>query len=122
MSIGTALRDTIKTSIEEIGRCKEGSEEYEKQVRATTMLIDRYNEMEKIELEKQKVEVELEKLEIEEKKNKDEKTDKVVKNILTGGGLLITALGTVAMFIFEEKGSITSQAGRKILDRVFRTK
>ena len=122
MSIGTALRNTIQKNIEEIDRCKEGSEEFEKQVKATTMLIDRYNEMEKIELEKQKVEVELEKLEVEESKNKDEKHDRKVKNLLTGGGLLITALGTVAMFIFEEKGSITSQAGRKILDRVFRSK
>ena len=122
MSIGTALRDTIKDSIDEIKRCKSGSEEYEKQVRGTTALIDRYNEMERIELEKQKVEVELEKLEVEEKKNKDEKNDRVVKNILTGIGLGITALGTVAMFIFEEKGTITTQAGRKMLDRVFRTK
>lgn len=122
MSIGTDLRDTIKESISEIKRCEAGSDKYEKQVRGTTMLIDRYNEMEKIELDKQKVEVELEKLEVESEKNKDERKDRIVKNILTGVGLGITALGTVAMFIFEEKGSITTQAGRKILDRVFRSK
>ena len=122
MSIGVALRDTIQDSIGEIQRTEVGSDKYEKTIRGTTALLDRYNEMEKIELEKQKVEVELEKLDVETMKVKDEKKDRKVKNGLTAGSLILTGIGMVAMFIFEEKGSITTQAGKKILDRVFRTK
>lgn len=122
MSIETELKDVIQENIKEIKRCSYGTEEYEKQVRGTTMLIDRFNEMEKIELDKQKAEIELEKLEVESAKNQDDKKDHFVKNVLTGIGLGITALGTVAMFIFEERGSITTQAGRKMIDRVFKTK
>lgn len=122
MSIEIELKDVIQENIKEIKRCPYGTEEYEKQIRGTTQLIDRFNEMERIELDKQKAEIELNKLEVEAAKNKDEKKDHSVKNVLTAIGLGITALGTVAMFIFEERGSITTQVGRKILDRVYKTK
>lgn len=83
-------------------------------------------EKDKASIEQQKLDIEKQKISIEERKLEDEKKDRLVKNILSGLGVIIpagiTLTGMVLMFLFEEKGTITSKAGSKIVDRIFRVK
>lgn len=83
-------------------------------------------EKDKAAIEQQKLDIEKQKISIEEKKLEDEKKDRLIKNILTGLGVAIpagiTLTGMVLMFLFEERGTITSKAGSKIVDRIFRVK
>jgi hypothetical protein len=69
----------------------------------------------------------MEKLEIErsekEKARKDERTDRIVKNVLTGvsvvGGLALTVWGSLMSWKFEESGTITSTPGKKFMSNLF---
>lgn len=78
----------------------------------------------KVDIEEQKLDVEEKKLTIEEQKLDEDRKDRLIKNIIAGLGVAIpagiTLTGMVLMFLFEEKGTITSKAGSKIVDRIFR--
>lgn len=83
-------------------------------------------EREKMEADAKKAEIEAERVEIERQKMIEERKDGQIKNGISAMSVLvpagITITGMVLMFLFEEKGTITSGAGRKIVDRLFRTK
>lgn len=117
------LREEVDTQIEQLKTEKLGTEEYDKTVNGICKMVDKLNEMDKLELEKRKIDIEETNSSIEWERTKSENTDRKVKNILTGVGLGLTAAGGIAMFIFEEKGTIVvSQAGRKFVDRLFKSK
>lgn len=96
-------------------------QEYGDAVNNVTKLMDRQIEMKKLVIEETKLEHEKE---IESKKMKSENIDRWVKNGLgaigTIGGIVLTVWGTKKTFQFEETGSITSSAGRKFIDRLFK--
>lgn len=96
-------------------------QEYGDAVNNVTKLMDRQIEMKKLVIEETKLEHEKE---IESKKMKSENIDRWVKNGLgaigTIGGIALTFWGTKKTFQFEETGSITSSAGRKFIDRLFK--
>ena len=83
-------------------------------------------EKEKTAIEQRKLDIEEQKLDVEERKLDDERKDRLIKNVIAGLSVAIpagiTLTGMVLMFLFEEKGTITSKAGSKIVDRIFRTK
>jgi hypothetical protein len=83
-------------------------------------------EKEKAAIEQRKLDIEEQKLDMEERKLDDERKDRLIKNVIAGLGVAIpagiTLTGMVLMFLFEEKGTITSKAGSKIVDRIFRAK
>ena len=80
----------------------------------------------KADIEERKADLEEKKIEIEEQQLEEERKDRLIKNIIAGLGVAIpagiTLTGMVLMFLFEEKGTITSKAGSKIVDRIFRMK
>lgn len=96
-------------------------QEYGDAVNNVTKLMDRQIEMKKLVIEETKLEHEKE---VESKKMKSENIDRWVKNGLgaigTIGGIALTFWGTKKTFQFEETGSITSSAGRKFIDRLFK--
>ena len=96
-------------------------QEYGDAVNNVTKLMDRQIEMKKLVIEETKLEHEKE---IESKKMKSENIDRWVKNGLgaigTIGGIALTFWGSKKTFQFEETGSITSSAGRKFIDRLFK--
>ena len=96
-------------------------QEYGDAVNNVTKLMDRQIEMKKLVIEETKLEHEKE---VESKKMKSENIDRWVKNGLgaigTIGGIVLTVWGTKKTFQFEETGSITSSAGRKFIDRLFK--
>jgi hypothetical protein len=83
-------------------------------------------EREKIKADEQKAKIESERVAIERQKMVEERKNEWIRNRITALGILvpagITITGMVLMFLFEEKGTITSGAGRKIVDRMFRSK
>lgn len=120
-TIKRLLGEEIESQTNSIGKQQLGSDESEITINGTTKLIDRYIDLEKVELERLKVENEEKRLELERRKAKDEALDRKVNNWLKGGTLLITGTSIVLMFVLEGEGRIiSSQAGRKIVDRIFK--
>lgn len=125
MSVKNLLREEITEEIGHLSKMAVGSEDYEKTVNGLTKLVDRLNEMEKIEMEKTNSNVEneckIEEQDLKRQQLEDEKKDRLIRNSLTGvsviGGLAVTVWGTLKTFKFEETGTITSQAGRQFINK-----
>lgn len=125
MSVKNLLREEITDEIGHLSKMQVGSEEYEKTVNGLTKLVDRLNEMEKVEMEKTNSNVEneckIEEQDLKRQQLEDDKKDRLIRNGLTGvsviGGLAVTVWGTLKTFKFEETGTITSQAGRQFINK-----
>ena len=125
MGVKNLLREEITDEIGHLSKMEVGSEDYEKTVNGLTKLVDRLNEMEKIEMEKTNSNVEneckIEEQDLKRQQLEDEKKDRLIRNGLTGvsviGGLAVTVWGTLKTFKFEETGTITSQAGRQFINK-----
>lgn len=116
------LDEEIRAGLECMGDIEDVNiQEYGDAVNNVTKLMDRQIEMKKLVIEETKLEHEKE---VESKKMKSENIDRWVKNGLgaigTIGGIVLTVWGTKKTFQFEETGSITSSAGRKFIDRLFK--
>lgn len=127
MSVQTDLRDELVNELDELGKVEFGSEKYKVGTAGVTQLADRWIEMKRLDNEDKKLEVEQQKLELEYQKLEDEKQDRKSKNRISVFNIAVPAaiaiVGGTAMFIYEERGSIVSQAGRKIIDKyIFRVK
>lgn len=127
MSIQSSLRDEFLNELDELGKVEFGSETYKVGVAGVTQIADRLIEMSKLDSEDEKLELERQKLEVEYQKLEEDKKDRKSKNRISVFGVVapsvIAVIGGAAMFIYEERGSITSQAGRKIIDKyIFRVK
>ena len=130
MSTKTLLEEEIQSEINEIGKLKVGSEEHKAASEALAKLLDKYNELEKTEIEAQDKyddrEAEREHREAElafkEKQLKHEKRDAIIKNVLTGvtfvGGCVLTIWGTKVSIKFEETGSFTTIMGRGFVQKL----
>lgn len=125
MSVKNLLREEITDEIGHLSKMEVGSEDYEKTVNGLTKLVDRLNEMEKIEMEKTNSNVEneckIEENDLKRQQLEDDKKDRLIRNGITGvsviGGLAVTVWGAVKTFKFEETGTITSQAGRQFINK-----
>lgn len=127
MSVETSLREEFLVELDELGKVEFGSEKHKVCTTCVTQLADRLIELSKMNNEDAKLELEREKLEIEIEKLEEDKKDKKTKNRISVLGIVapaaIAVVGGVAMFVYEERGSITSQVGRKIIDKyIFRVK
>ena len=83
-------------------------------------------EKSKIDAEKGKVDIEKERIEIDRKKIDEDKKNRLIDQIISVASIVVpttlTGIGMVLMFLYEEKGTITSAPGRKVVDRIFRGK
>lgn len=127
MSVESTLREEVLSELDDLGRVEFGSEKYKTAVAGVTQLADRLIEMSKLGTEDEKLEIERQKLELEDRKFEEDKKDRKSKNRISALGITVPAViavvGGAAMFIYEERGSITSQVGRKIIDKyIFRVK
>lgn len=92
------LEDEIRKEIEEISNMELGSDNQKKTTDNLVKLLDKYNDMDKLDadLEKHDTEIEMKKVEHELKKQQleHEKKDSFVKNCLTGisigSGIIMT--------------------------------
>lgn len=127
MSVESNLREEVLLELDELSKAEFGSEKYKTGVSGIAQLADRLIELSKLDSEDEKLELERKKLELENLRFEEDKKDRKAKNRISVLGVavpsVIAVVGGAAMFIYEERGSITSQAGRKIIDKyIFRVK
>lgn len=123
MSIKTQLSEEIKDEFENLKKVELGSDKHKIAVDSLTKLLDRSIELDKLDLEYQdKYESRETERELKEKQIKDERKDRIVKNVLTGvsvvGGFGLTVWGTIKSIKFEETGTITTIMGRGFIQKL----
>lgn len=119
----TLLHEEIQDEFEELGKMEVGTEKYKTAVDGLIKLCDRAIEIEKIktdtELKQDQQNVDAE---LRAEQLKDERKDRVVKNCLTGAGIVIptvvTIWGTLKSIKFEETGTITTIMGRGFIQKL----
>ena len=102
------------------------SEAYKTTVDCVSKLIDKRNEMEKIELEKKKQElserIELNKMSKDKELNEYNKKDQLIKHAISIGSIVIpvfvTIWGTYKTLKFEETGTVTTIMGRGFINKL----
>lgn len=117
MSTKALLEEEIQSTIGEISRLDVGSEEHGTATEALAKLLDKYNAMERLEVEirekydSKEAENALKEAEyaLKEEQLKHEKRDAIIKNILTGlqlvaCGIMIPIWGVKAAAKYEEEG------------------
>jgi hypothetical protein len=128
------LREEIRYEIGYLGQQDVGSEGYKNGIDGVIKLMDRWVEVEKVDLqrkqhsdesEQRKYEYEAERA-LKEKELAEEKKDRLIKNILAGAGIgipaIITIWGTLKTFRFEETGTITTTLGRGFINKLLSRK
>lgn len=124
MNIDEKLKAEIVGDLELMEDMDIKSEEYKTSAKIVGDLIDRAVELDKLSIEREKMAAS-QKIEIDLKQQqmKEERIDRLIKNILTGvsvgGGILLTIWGTNKTLRFEETGTITTTAGRKFTGKLF---
>lgn len=112
MDIETLLNKELKSEFEVLEELEGGTDDYVKMVDGIAKLMDRAIEIEKINLEHD------ERIE----QAKEEKKDRLIKNIMTAAGIIIptivTIWGTKASFKFEQEGTITTIMGRGFINKL----
>jgi hypothetical protein len=127
----------IKNELELIATRDIGTEDSKVMIDGITKLMDRRIELKRFDADCQQkkaiqelnqLEYELKKQEYELKKQqlREDKRDRLVKNIMAGAGialpLLVTIWGTVVSLNFEKEGVVTTGAGRGFINKLFHWK
>lgn len=119
MGIKKALYQEIEDEFQVLSEIKVGTDEYKSSVDGLTKLLDRAIEIEKHEAEMKEREAERIANDI---KTAEEQKDRVVKNYISAGGvvlpLLVTIWGTLKSFKFEQDGTITTIMGRGFINKL----
>lgn len=119
MGIKKALYQEIEDEFQVLSEIKVGTDEYKSSVDGLTKLLDRAIEIEKHEAEMKEREAEriAKNIQVAE-----EQKDRVVKNYISAGGvvlpLLVTIWGTLKSFKFEQDGTITTIMGRGFINKL----
>lgn len=119
----TLLHEVIQNELEHLKEEEVGSESYKVTVDNVTKLMDRAIELERIEAERK------DKMHAREIENgikmaqmQEDKTDRIVKDILAVAGIVIptavTIWGTLASFKFEQEGTVTTIMGRGFINKL----
>lgn len=111
-NIKTLLHVEIENRFNELDGMKAGSPEYEKTVEGVAKLMDRAIELEKLDKEVQDT----------AEAQKEEKKDRLIRNIIAAAGIivptLVTVWGTKKSFEFEKEGTITTIMGRGFIQKL----
>ena len=116
--------EEIEEEIAQLQALKAGTDEHKIAADTLVKLIDRSIEKEKLDVEREKMVV-TQKFEndLKLKQAKEDRIDRIIKNILTGvsvgSGIILTIWGTNKTLRFEETGTITTTAGRKFTGKLF---
>ena len=123
MNVDKLLCGEIADELSELKKMEVGSEKHKVAVDGITKLMDRAIELEKIDIESQeRAETREFEKQAKLKEMKNEERDRLVKNILTGLGIVVTTgvtiWGTLASFKFEETGTVTTIIGRGFINKL----
>lgn len=114
MNEKTLLEAEIARLYEQMSNLSPDSDEYAKVEDNWTRLVDRMIEIEKIESTEAQNELQ----------RKEDRRSRIVKNIIDVGAIVlplgVTIWGAILSFTFEERGTITSNMGRKFMDKLIK--
>ena len=119
MKIKETLYKEIEDELQALNEIEVGTDEYKSSVDGVTKLLDRA-----IEIEKHEAEMKEREAERIAKNNQvaEEQKDRVVKNYISAGGvvlpLLVTIWGTLKSFKFEKDGTVTTIMGRGFINKL----
>ena len=119
MKIKETLYKEIEDELQALNEIEVGTDEYKSSVDGVTKLLDRAIEIEKHEAEMKEREAEriAKNIQVAE-----EQKDRVVKNYISAGGvvlpLLVTIWGTLKSFKFEKDGTVTTIMGRGFIKKL----
>lgn len=119
MKIKETLYKEIEDELQTLSEIEVGTDEYKSSVDGVTKLLDRAIEIEKHEAEMKEREAEriAKNIQVAE-----EQKDRVVKNYISAGGvvlpLLVTIWGTLKSFKFEQDGTVTTIMGRGFINKL----
>lgn len=127
MSMKNLLTVEIEEKAADLAKLDPGTKEYGAAVDSITKLMDRVIEIEKLESSEAQAEKQMEMSKAQaEKQMKEERIGRLIKNVIDVGSIVlplaVTVWGAKASFKFEEEGTITTQAGRKFMDKLFNFK
>ena len=119
MKIKETLYKEIEDELQALNEIEVGTDEYKSSVDGVTKLLDRAIEIEKHEAEMKEREAERIAKNIQ---TAEEQKDRVVKNYIAAGGivlpLLVTIWGTLKSFKFEKDGTVTTIMGRGFINKL----
>ena len=123
MNIETQLHEEISAEFEDLKKMQLGCDEYKATVDGLTKLMDRAIEIERFEQESQdKAEAREQESKLKLKQKKEDRNDRIVKNILTVASIAVptavTIWGTQKSFEFEQEGTITTIMGRGFINKL----
>lgn len=125
MNITTYLDDAIETLFDKLDQLDPTSKEYESVNKNLSTLMDKKIEIEKHVSAEEQAEKQLKATETQaEKKLKAERKARYVELVIDALKFLMqlgfSVVGVLLMFTFEEKGTICSSMGRKIMDKIIK--
>jgi hypothetical protein len=123
MNIETKLHEEIARELEKLEGLEVGSDKYRTTVDGITKLMGQAVEIEKIDIEsRERAENMRNESCLRTQQMREERIDRLVKNILTGAGIIIptivTIWGTCKSIEFEKEGTITTIMGRGFINKL----
>ena len=123
MSIKTLLEVEIEEELDKLAGMKPGTDEHRATVDSVAKLMDRAIELEKLaDAADERDQDRKFDNELKLKQAKDEKLDRIVKNVISAAGIVLpiclTIWGTRTSLKFEEEGSITTTIGRGFINKL----
>lgn len=121
MSVKNILTEELREQVDGVHKLEIGTEASKVAINGVGILVDKINDIEKLDIERSKLEVENEKLIIEDQKLELDKRDKRYKNLIAigtaGVGATITVAFGILAYVYEERGTISSKPGRSFTDK-----
>lgn len=122
-NIETSLKNEILSQMDELKKIEIGSEKYETVVNGVSKLYDKAIEFERVRSENDlKYDAQEFESDMKVKQMKNDERDRLIRNILTGLGLVIpaglTVWGTIKSINFEKTGTLTTIMGRGFIQKL----
>lgn len=125
MNLERMTNEEIETEMAELSKMQLGTDEYKATIDGITKLMDRSIKLKELEKDsKEKAEALEAETRLKEEEIEIDKKDKRTRNVIAGvsviGGLGVTVWGAIKSWKFEEHGYVSSSAGRKFMDNLFK--
>ena len=123
VNLETLMYDEIETEFDKLSQLVPGTEQHKAAADTVVKFMDRAIEMIKVENEcKEKEKARESEQLLKEQQLKDEKKDRLVKNVIGAAGvvlpLIVTIWGTKVSLNFEKEGSFTTIMGRGFINKL----
>lgn len=120
MPFETKLREELDREFDSLKDSELGSDEHKATMDSMTKLMDRAIELKKIDVDaKTQAKAQETDKALRLEQMKDERNDKIARNVIMAigsvGGLVTIWLLSAAAFTYEERGTISSLLGKKVL-------